>query len=276
MTTRLSPSDVWERSSAHPVLSSNATHVWRIPLDRSDAADEHLPVLSDDERERVRRFYFPHHGRRYAIAHSALRHILAAYADVDPRALQFSTGEHGKPAFLTGGVIDPATMHFNLSHSGDLALLAVASHGAVGVDVEQWRSNVQHLEIAERFFSPYERDALQSLPNEEAVLRGFFSTWSRKEAYLKATGHGIARGLHHFDVTMETSGAPALSSTPSRSLESPARLLADRLDPEALTRWVMAHIDVGPGYSGALVTTRTEGGAEGVSGAVALFESPYI
>ena len=232
-----------------------------------------MPVLAANEQERVRRFYFPHHGRRYAIAHSALRQILAAYKHVDPRALLFSVGEHGKPELRAGGVINPQELHFNLSHSGDLALLAVARHGAVGVDVERWRTNVQHLEIAERFFSPYERDALRALSSEDAILRGFFSTWSRKEAYLKATGHGIARGLHHFDVTMEPSAAPESASASNHSPVLRARLIADRLDAEALQRWVMTHIDVGPGYSGALVSTRAEGGAEG---AVALFESPYI
>ena len=270
---RLTHADSWERPHTHPILSAKVTHVWRIPLDRSDGVAAHMSLLSDDEQDRVRRFYFPHHGRRYAIAHGALRQILAAYEAVDPRALQFSTGEHGKPALSFGGVINPSDLHFNLSHSGDLALLAVARHGAVGVDVEQWRSNVQHLEIAERFFSPYERDALRSLSGEEAILRGFFSTWSRKEAYLKATGHGIARGLHHFDVTMENSATPQPASSSEQSLVSPARLVADRLDPAALTRWVMTHIDAGPGYSGALVSPRAEGGAEG---AVVLFESPYI
>lgn len=272
MTVRSTQPDVWQRSDVHPALSANVTHVWRIPLNQSETVDAHLPVLSPHEQERVRRFYFPHHGRRYAIAHSALRHILAGYDRVDPRRLQFHTGEHGKPELAFGGVINPEALHFNLSHSGDLALLAVARDGAVGVDVEQWRSNVQHLEIAERFFSSYERDALRSLSDEEAILRGFFSTWSRKEAYLKATGHGIARGLHHFDVTMETSDASEPASSPNRSLVTPARLIADRLDPEAPTRWTMAHIDAGPGYSGALVSTRAEGRD---AGAVALFESPY-
>ena len=269
----LTRSGIWQRPDVPPALSTNVTHVWRIPLHQSEAVDAHEAVLSNDEQERVRRFFFPHHGRRYAIAHSALRQILAAYDNVDPRALQFSTGEHGKPEFVVGGVINPQELHFNLSHSGDLALLAVARHGAVGVDVERWRTNVQHLEIAERFFSPYERDALRGLSTEDAILRGFFSTWSRKEAYLKATGHGIARGLHHFDVTMERSTAAMLESSSTHSLVSSTSLIADRLDPDALTRWVMTHLDVGPEYSGALVSTRAEGSTEGV---VALFESPYI
>ena len=255
------------------MLAAGTTHVWRVPLNPLNQAEHYSRVLSDDERERVSRFYFPHHAKRYAVAHTALREILAAYEDVDPKALQFTTGEHGKPEFANGGVINPTNLHFNLSHSGDLALIAVARSGAVGVDVEQWRTNVQHLEIAERFFSPHEQASLRALSGNEAILRGFFSMWSRKEAYLKATGHGIARGLHHFDVSMD-SAADAVPGLPiNRSHVVAAQLLADRLDPAAIRRWAMSHIFVGEGYSAALVSTRAADGAEG---AVVLFESPYI
>ncbi|MGV3711129.1 MAG: 4'-phosphopantetheinyl transferase family protein [Gemmatimonas sp.] len=270
----------WAPVTAHPFIRDGQTHVWRIPLDGSDGIAHHLDVLDDRERERVGRFHFPHHGRRYAVAHGALRRILAAYTGADPRALTFDAGEHGKPEFARGGIMNPQEWHFNLSHSGDLALLAVARHGPVGVDVERWRSNVQHLEIAERFFSPLERDALRMARDEDAVLRGFFSTWSRKEAYLKATGHGITRGLFHFDVTMEV--AEAMHVAVHETLDAQerelwaahrvAQLLADRLDPHAIDRWTLSALEVGPGYSGALVTARP-GSAEG---GVALYESPYL
>lgn len=263
-TSSASPHDFWRIPSQRPVLSANETHVWRIPLDQSADISAHIAVLSPDEQERVKRFYFPRHGLRYAIAHSALRQILALYDDVDPRSLNFGVGEHGKPELLTDAS-GRRPLDFNLSHSGEMALVAVARHGAVGVDVERWRTTVEHLEIAERFFSPSECDALLALPREDPndVLRGFFSTWARKEAYLKATGHGISRGLHHFDVT--TGGEVA-------------DLLADRLDPDALDRWSMTHLTVGPGYSAALVAARPPGGTSAGStpGAVVRFESPYI
>lgn len=283
----------WSRAERHPELSQRSTHVWRVRLDATDSVDGQLEVLSADERERVGRFYYPHHARRYAVAHSALRRILAGYESVDPGALRFVAGEHGKPDFAPDGVIRAGSLHFNLSHSGDVALVAVSRDGAVGVDVEKWRTNVQHLEISERFFSPYERDALRAIATSgdlravpaatrengpaivagDTVLRGFFSTWSRKEAYLKATGHGISRGLHHFDVTLDELAGAAESVLASALVIRPARLIADRLDSDAPARWVMHHIDVGPGYSGALVSPRPSGGGEG---AVALFESPYI
>jgi 4'-phosphopantetheinyl transferase len=266
----------WMAGDARPLLAHGETHVWRIPLDQSEDVSHHMDVLDAHERGRVGRFHFPHHARRYAVAHGALRRILASYADADPRVLDFSAGEHGKPEFTRGGVMSPDEWHFNLSHSGDLALLAVARHGPVGVDVERWRTTVEHLEIAERFFSPLERDALRMARGEEAVLRGFFSTWSRKEAYLKATGHGITRGLFHFDVTMEVGDVMEQAEEHERELwdaHRVAQLLADRLDPDATERWILSALDVGPGYSGALVTSR---GNAGEGGAIALFESPYI
>ncbi|MEP6778371.1 MAG: 4'-phosphopantetheinyl transferase superfamily protein [Gemmatimonadaceae bacterium] len=129
-----------------------------------------------------------------------------------------------------------------MSHSANMALVAVSVSGEVGVDVEFWRDNVRHLEVAERFFSIAERQALRALDgNMYDVTRGFFSGWSRKEAYIKATGLGISRGLDYFDVSIEPT--------------APASILADRRDAEGVTRWEMANVDVGVGYSAAIVAT---------------------
>ena len=185
------------------------------------------------------RFYRDVHRRRYVAAHGALRVVLGAYLDAAPETLEFELAEHGKPSlrepFDRGG----ARVEFNLSHSADLALVAVAQDHPVGVDVERW-SEVEHLELAERFFSSAERDALRRLAGvTEDLDAGFFAAWTRKEAYLKATGHGIARGLHHFDVTL----APGVE----------AALLADRLDATATERWTVRSIVPAEGYSGAVV-----------------------
>lgn len=216
-------------------LAAGAVHVWRVALDDAEQARALRPLLSDEERARADRFYRPEHRVHFAVAHGWKRQILARYAGAPPEGLRFACGAHGKPALE--GVGD---LHFNLSHSSHVALIAVAAGGPVGVDVEAWDRAVEHLELAERFFSPAERAELRALAHDRAaVVAGFFAAWTRKEAYLKATGHGITRGLHHFDVTL----APG----------APARLLADRLDPDATRRWTLASLDVAPGYSGALV-----------------------
>ncbi len=231
--------DDW-RAVRRPPLGPHVTHVWRVRLDDTSRVAAYLPTLSLEERTRADRFFREVHRRRYVIAHGALRRILADYLDVEPLALGFVTGEHGKPALARTAGAESAGVEFNLSHSGDLALVAVTRTTPVGVDVEQWDEQVECLELAERFFSPHERRALRALADApHHVIAGFFAAWTRKEAYLKATGHGIVRGLHHFDVTL----APG----------EPARLVADRLDRDATERWTMTELAPAEGYSAALV-----------------------
>lgn len=177
----------------------------------------------------------------YVVAHGGLRHVLAGYTGIKPGALAFDVGAAGKPslAIPNSDKHEPA-IEFNLSHSGHVVLIAVARGRAVGVDVERWDRQVEHVSLAEHFFSPYERDALRQLSGDsEALNEGFFNAWSRKEAYLKALGAGIAQGLHHFDVSLRPG--------------EPAALLADRNDSAATMRWEMMSLDVGHEYSAALV-----------------------
>jgi len=227
----------------HPPLGADDVHVWRVPLDDDARTESYWALLSAEERARATRFVRDIHRRRFIAAHGALRTILAGYVDAEPTALDFVTGEHGKPALRQ--VTGRPAVEFNLSHSGDLALVAVARARAVGVDLERW-SEVEHLELAERFFSPGERRALRALAHAPHLVEaGFFAAWTRKEAYLKAIGQGITRGLHHFDVAL----APG----------EPARLLADRLDADATARWAMIALEPAPGYSAALVVASPVG-----------------
>ncbi|HEX7980348.1 MAG TPA: 4'-phosphopantetheinyl transferase superfamily protein [Gemmatimonadaceae bacterium] len=230
--------DVW-RQTPPPSLTGDAVHVWRVSLGSAAAAEKLWPLLSDDEQTRARRFFQERHRRRYIIAHGALRQILASYLDRAAESIAFMCGANGKPSIIESSAY-ARRLEFNLSHSGDLALVAVAWDRPIGVDLEEWERDMNHLELAERFFSPVEREALRALaPSPDDLVRGFFAAWSRKEAYLKATGHGVTRGLHHFDVTL----------TP----HEPARLVADRRDEGALERWRMVALPPAPEFSGALV-----------------------
>ena len=231
----------WQVPTASPTLEQGHAHVWRIQLNDDDDSATHFANLSHEERTRAGRLQSPHHARRYTIAHGMLRHILSLYTGVRADALIFAMGEFGKPYLSHPESAGSRFAHFNLSHSADLALVAVSKSGEVGVDVEFWRDNVAHLEIAERFFSPAEREWLRALHgNTHGVMRGFFSGWSRKEAYIKASGLGISRGLNHFDMSLEPN-KPAI--------------LADRHDAQGTTRWAIADIDVGARYSAAIVAT---------------------
>jgi 4'-phosphopantetheinyl transferase len=166
-----------------------------------------------------------------------VRVLLAGYVGIPAASLTFRIGPHGKPAL--DGSAACAGLEFNLSHSGDLALCAVTRARAVGVDVEAIRPDFATSEVARRFFAPAEVAALEALPPGERVA-GFFACWTRKEAYIKARGTGIALGLDRFEVSL----------APGR----PAALLATRDEPAAALRWRLVALAPGEGYAGALVT----------------------
>ena len=222
-----------------PPLGSRAVHVWRVRLDPPSVSGADWDVLSDEERNRARRYFQERHRRRFVVAHAALRRILAGYTARPAHELEFRSGPQGKPSLAESRAGMRPGLEFNLSHSANLALVAVAWERPVGVDLEQWERDMNHLELAERFFSPSERASLRALAERrDDLVYGFFAAWSRKEAYLKARGEGVARGLHHFDVSL--------------SPDEPARLLADRLD-TATDHWRMRSIVPEQGFSAAIV-----------------------
>jgi 4'-phosphopantetheinyl transferase len=126
---------------------------------------------------------------------------------------------------------------FNLAHSGDLALVAVAEYGELGIDVEGVRPKVSEEGIAERFFSAREVNAIRSLP-PASQADAFFRCWTRKEAFIKAVGKGLSFGLGQFTVSV--------------AANAPAALLETAFDPSEARSWTLHHIDPAPGYIGAL------------------------
>lgn len=170
-------------------LRSNEVHSWCVSLDVSPEACARLDAtLTRDERSRSARFRFERDRRRFIVAHGVLREILGRYLGAHPGELRFMYKELGKPE-LSHAFGD--WLRFSLSHSGDLALIAVAARADVGVDLEYVRLQPDHAEIAERFFSPDEVDHLKRLP-AHLQAEAFFSLWTKKEAYLKACGEGLA------------------------------------------------------------------------------------
>ena len=192
-------------------------------------------VLSEDEDARAARFVFYRHRARFIAGRASLRRILGRYLEMAPERLDFGYGHRGKP-FLKD---DPAgkALRFNLSHSSELALLAVVGSRDIGVDVERVRAVQYHLKIAGRFFSPGEVAAIRALP-PEVQYEAFFNCWTRKEAYIKALGDGLAYPLDAFEVSL----APG----------TPAALLHVHDEPNASTKWFMKALDPGPGYVGAV------------------------
>ena len=186
----------WQPSSRQAPPAAGEIHVWRIDL----AAGSGLPadpavLLSPDERERAARLLCEHKRTRFIAGRSALRSLLGQYLDKAPQTLVFRYGPHGKPALVTGA--SETILTFNFSHSEDLALLAVATDREVGIDIEYRHRDISVAPFARHILSENEAAALQRLP-EEQHQQALLVAWTRKEAYVKALGEGLARSLKSF------------------------------------------------------------------------------
>lgn len=237
----------WKTAAYQPYISGQAVHVWRIPLDLSVERINWLrESLSVDEIKRADRFRFDVHRHRFIAARGAMRHILAGYLHREPEKLTFRYSPFGKPDLEQPP--GPEELAFNISHSQDLALLAVAQHRPVGVDIEFMRQDLADEQIARRFFSTSEVESFLSL-TETLHTEAFFNCWTRKEAYIKAIGEGLSMPLDRFDVSL----IPG----------EPAELLATRPDPAQALQWKLYALSPGEGYKAALVI---QGGADQVLG----------
>ena len=211
--------------------------VWLADLEPAEVVVErYLTILTVDERARAGRFHFPRDARRWIVARGTLRAILGDRLRIDPRDVRFIHGEYGKPelaeAFAGSG------LRFNLSHSGGLALCAVVRHCRVGVDIERLRPVPDLETIAERTFSPREREALRQLP-PELRHEAFFNCWTRKEAYIKAIGRGLAHPLDRFSVSLAPGAPPRLETVDD--------------DPREAEAWSVEAFVPSAGYAAALV-----------------------
>jgi len=192
------------------IPSHDEVDIWSIPLDKTDDDFDALRDLLDTtELERYNKLH-PNHQHRYLISHAACRHILGHYTKTPARQIIYSKNDHGKPA-----LDHEHPVYFNLSHSHDLALLAISSHSEVGIDVEYINHKAQWQKIAQRFFTAEEVSFLLNQP-EERQEELFFQIWTRKEAYIKAIGTGLKTSLSSFSVISGNTIAP-LNSAKSKA-----------------------------------------------------------
>jgi 4'-phosphopantetheinyl transferase len=177
-------------------LKDNQVHVWRVKTAADASANERLAaLLSEDERQRAKQFRFDRDRRLYTAAHAAMRSLVAFYLGVPGSEIHLASGAQGKPS-----IRQPAgsRLQFNLSHSHELALLAVTRGKAVGVDVELVKDFPFH-EVAHRFFTAKEVASLSALP--QALQRqAFYKCWTSKEAFLKAKATGLSGQLDEVQI----------------------------------------------------------------------------
>jgi 4'-phosphopantetheinyl transferase len=226
----------WVAAAEAGGLGPRDVHVWRIALVQPERVIEHYrELLAADEIERADRFYFAKDRTRFTVARGAMRHLLGTYLSLGPREISFTYGPQGKPDLAAPQ--SNSGLRFNLSHSGEIALLAVARNMELGVDVEQIRADFASGEIATRFFSPEECAKLAAL-NANQSVDAFFNCWTRKEAYIKARGEGLFIPLDSFEVAFAPGEEPALLQVKSGD--------------DFFSRWRFHALHPGAGYKAAL------------------------
>ena len=223
----------WQSPPAVHKIGTGEVHVWRSrfhPHLRSER--EFAETLSPEELARAQKFVRQSDRDRYIFSHGLLRKILSAYLSCKPQQLKFSANPYGKP-FLTL----PGEIRFNLSHSHDMTLIAIARGIEIGIDVEYMRTIKDARQIANRFFSTHERRFLNLLPAAD-FDEAFFALWTLKEAFLKGIGKGLSYPLDGFSIIYSGSNPKALIFIDKESGE--------------VYGWKVMQLLLGPGYSGAL------------------------
>ncbi len=217
-------------------LPDDEVQLWRVDLEAVGINESRwLKLLSTDESARAFRFHFARDRYSFAASRAILRMILAGYLATDPSALSFSYSNKGKPSL--GPACAGSDLQFNISHSGGIALFAFTRQRKIGVDVEKVRRDFEVEALAHRYFSACEQTQLAALSADERV-DAFFRCWTRKEAYIKATGDGLSLPLSQFDVSLEIGEANAL--------------LATRPDGSEASRWLLQEVPSTQGYIAAV------------------------
>ena len=208
-------------------MAESCIDVWWIPLGSGNPVSSDNSILSPEERARAARFRFEEHAHRFRASHTALRLVLAQYLRQPAHSIPLTASPSGKPL-----IEDSPDIHFNLSHAGEIALVAVSCDIEVGVDIEAVRPDVRVEEMA-LCFNHNELEMLHQSISPEARASLFFRYWTRKEAVLKAEGSGFGIEPRSIDV----------SSAP----EEPVRV-----DNGRQQLWRVDNLDVAHGYAGAL------------------------
>ncbi len=232
----------WEKTSPELEFSEDFIDIWLINLaEEENDIFNHQRYLSVEEKTRASRYLSGKKSREFMITRSSLRNIIGYVLNEDPRQLGFAYTSSGMPLLDLNWSHTDIT--FNVSHSHDLAIIAVSIKNIIGIDVEMVRKDIEYEKLSKRFFSELEHQQIMGF-DETSRLEAFFSTWTRKEALVKATGTGIAYGLNKFDVSVDP--------------DQPAELLDNRWEDGCQPRWSLLNIETWPDYKACLAVAGKE------------------
>lgn len=154
-----------------------------------------LPFLSEEEITRAQQYLLPFDKSRYLISRVILKRLLSRFLNMDEQEIQFRYGKNGKP-FLFGN----SDLQFNISHSGDAFVMGFTLEKEIGIDVESLQ-RIPNISALESFlFTPAELKSFQRL-NQNLQPEAFISSWTRKEALLKASGDGLTKAMNTLDLS---------------------------------------------------------------------------
>lgn len=196
----------WKNKTLEYKLNEGEIHLWRVPLEIDTRTQiSYWRILSQDEKDRADRFKFVKDKVKFIAGRGALRILLAKYLCLEPQDVEISYWKNGKPQC-------PTNIEFNLSNSGDWAVIGITLNELLGVDIELSERTIEFEKIGRRFFSPMEYSELLN-SKEETIHTCFYNCWTRKEAFIKALGDGLSFPLDQFAVTCKPGVKPELIET---------------------------------------------------------------
>ncbi|WP_298553733.1 4'-phosphopantetheinyl transferase superfamily protein [uncultured Algibacter sp.] len=190
------------------LLAVNQVHVWCISFDISENEINYLKsFLTDDEIIKASKFRFEKDKNCSIITRGALRLLSGKYLKTNPKDIIFKYGQFGKPDYRM-----KTNLKFNVSHSGNKAVIGFVLNNDIGVDIEDIKTNFEILDIAKNYFSNIEIKALKKLP-KNLHAKGFYRCWTRKESFIKAKAKGLSFPLDSFSVSIESDDKAELLET---------------------------------------------------------------
>lgn len=221
---------IWKTVLKRPYLYENQVHLWKLKISEFEPYFEDLwNTLSTQEKEKANKFRFKKDRLCNVVARGVLKKLLYSYCNANSLDIQYT--KYNKPY-----IIHDSGICFNLSHSKDCIVIAIAKNIDLGVDIEFLDKNTEHEDVASSFFATEEQKALSELKSLDKAL-GFYRCWTRKEAFIKALGTGLSFPLDQFVVSLHS---------------NKATLLETKWSNDEKYQWHLQGFTPNPGYVGAI------------------------